>query len=499
MRITDLPTLLNLNRLKETQNQQNKKASSYKTGDIVEGKILEAQGKALVMMLNTGKLLRLQDMGNNTYQMGDALKMELLKEGDVLMGKVIEESVETMPKEALSEAALKQIGLESTEERKTVAKLLRLNGMPITKENVTLLTEAKKYVSRLSDLVKGNMIDAAKLPIDKNVKTILVEHLNKSDQLYAPSKEGETSTVKDLMNAEVDLRKELPTDTKSFLLAADKDASYLVNDKSVALTKAPANAYLSEKLDKVEYKSLVFNLKNNVANTVKNLVLLDKVILGSDSVTQQLERFAKNIKYIFDKSNITKTTHPELMKQLSEFEEISLKDYEAFEKSAEKLIEMLKKEPTMSAIDKAVTSAQVASIKNSLTYLNDMSQNLVFVQMPVQLNDQVQNMDLYIKKNPGKKKLDPNHCSIFLSLDTEHCHTVKTLLEVNHEKSSITFKLHDEDMVAYFEENMAELNERLKARGYLNVSLNAIEYKKDDTYVLDDDASSTEHYIDVKL
>lgn len=499
MRITDLPTLLNLNRLKQTHDQQNKKGVSYKTGDIVEGKILEAQGKALIMMLNTGKLLRLQDMGNNTHQMGDALKMELVKEGDVLMGKVIEEAVEDKPKEALSETALKQIGLESTEERKTVAKLLRLNGIPITKENVTLLTEAKKYVSRLSDLVKGNMIEADKLPIDKNIKTILVEHLNKSDQLYTPPKEGQTSTVKDLMNAELDLTKEVSTKAQSTLLAAEKDGSYLVSDKPVGVTKSSANAYLSEKLDKVEYKSLVFNLKNNVENTVKNLILLDKVILGSDSVTQQLERFSKNIKYIFNKSSITAMTHPELMKQLSEFEEISLKDYEAFEKSAEKLIEFLKSEPTMSAIDKAVTSAQVTTIKNSLTYLNDMSQNLVFVQMPVQLNDQVQNMDLYIKKNPGKKKVDPNHCSIFLSLDTEHCHTVKTLLEVNHEKSSITFKLHDEEMVRYFEGHMTELQEHLRARGYLNVSLKAIEYKKDDTHVLDGDTSSAEHYIDVKL
>ena len=499
MRITDLPTLLNLNRLKNNQNQDHKKGIQYKTGDIVKGKVLEAQGKALVMMLNSGKMLRLQDMGTSPHQMGDALKMELIKEGDILMGKVIEEPVDTGVKEDLSEAALRKIGLESTEERKTVAKLLRLNGMPVTKENVNLLTEAKKYISRLSDLVKGNIIDAGKLPIDKNVKTILVEHLNKSDQLYEVPKSNDMSTVKDLMAAEVDLTKGAPFIQKDALVAAEKTGIYEFDEKEFTVTKASANAYLSEKLDKVAYKSLVFNLKNNVENTVKNLVLLDKVILGSDSVTQQLDRFAKNIKFIFNKSHITNASHPELIKQLVEFEEISLKDYEAFEKSAQKLIDMLKTEPAMSEIDKAVTSAQVMSIKSSLTYLNDMSQNLVFVQMPVQLNDHVQNMDLYIKKNPNKKKVDPNHCSIFLSLDTENFNTVKTLLELNRDKASVTFKLKDEAMAKYFKDHLEELKDQLKDKGYLNVALNAIEYKKDDTYVLDEETSSIEHYIDVKL
>ncbi|MBN2899548.1 MAG: hypothetical protein JXO44_12310 [Clostridia bacterium] len=501
MRITDLSVMLNANRIKTNQEQDKKGSVLFKTGDVVEGKVLEAEGKSLVLMLNSGKLLQLQDMGNNNHQLGDALKMELVKEGEVLMGKVVDEPVSTMAdKESLSETALKQIGLESTEERKTVAKLLRLNDLPITKENVTLLTEAKKYVTRLSDLVKNNMLDASKLPIDKNVKTILVEHLNKSDQLYVAPKEGTGSTVKDLILAETELqRSPASTEAQSKLEQVAEKATPYVVERDGTVSKATANAFLSEKLDQVAYKSLVFNLKNNVENTVKNLVLLDKVILGSDSVTKQLERFSKNIKYIFNKSNISQSTHPDLFKQLAKFQEMPIKDYEAFEKAANKLIETMKETSSMSSIDKAVIASQVATIRNSLSYLNDMSQNLVFVQMPVQVNEHVQNMDLYIKKNPNRKKVDPNHCSIFLSLDTERCHTVKSLLEINHEKASITFKLKDEATVDYFNEHLDALKESLKEKGYFNVMLNAIEYQADEMNVLEEELPLSEHYIDVKL
>lgn len=498
MKIFDLPGLLNINRFKN--NQAEKKGDVFKTGDVVEGKILEAKGQALTLMLNSGKMLRLQDLGTRSHQLGDPLKMELVKEGDVLMGKIVDAPTEQAARKVdLSEGALKQIGLESTDERKTVAKLLRMNSVPITKSNVLALTEAKKYVSKLSDLIKSNLIDASKLPIDKNIKTVLVEHLNKSDQLYvSPQNKGDL-TVKELISAEIDLTKNNTFIQKDGVLTAEKIEVQEVKQADSPFSKAAANAYLSEKLDKIEYKSLVFNLKNNVENTVKNLVLLDKVILGSDSVTKQIERFSKNIKYIFTKSNISENSHPALIKLLHEFEEVSLRDFEKFGKTAAKLIDNMKQEPSMTAIDKDVLSSQVLTIKGSLSYLNEMSQNLIFIQMPVKLNDQMQNMDLYIKKNPKKKQIDPNHCSIFLSLDTSKCHTVKTLIELNHEKSNITFKLKDQEMVDYFKEHLDELSDVLKDKGYLNLVINAIEFKKDDHHILEDENVYEDHVIDVKL
>lgn len=494
MKIFDFSGLINLNKLKTSQN--GKKNIGFKTGDIIEGKILEIKGQALTLMIDTGKLVRLQDMESHQHQIGDALKMELVKEGEILMGKVMEMPEEPLVKEDLTESALKEIGLESTEDRKAVAKLLRMNSMPITKENVIALTEAKKYIGRLSDLVKNDLIDAGKLPIDKNIKTILVEHLNKSSDLYQSQDLKDQMTVKELMNSEVALSK---SESEKGQEAPKLQTENLMKAEKPENTVPMANTYLSEKLDKVEYKSLVFNLKHNVENTVKNLVLLDKVILGSDSVTKQLERFSKNIDYIFTKSDISLKSHPVLTNLLNEFEEISLRDFDKFEKTAEKLMEALKSEPELTSIDKDVLSGQIQTIKSSLSYLNDMSQNLVFVQMPVQLNDQVQNMDLYIKKNPKKKDIDPNHCSIFLSLDTENCHTVKTLLEVNRDVASITFKLKDEEMVAYFQEHLTLLEETLKDKGYHNALINAIEFKQNEDHVLEGEEDYSDHVIDVKL
>lgn len=494
MKIFDLPGMLNLNRLKN--NQTEKRSSPFKTGDVIEGKILEMKEKVLMIMLDTGKLVRLQDMASNKYQLGDSVKMELVKEGDVLMGKLVDATPENSQKEELTENALKQIGLEVTDERKDVAKLLRMNGLPITKSNVLALTEAKKHVARLSDLVKNNMIDASKLPVDKNVKTILVEYLNKSDQLYDTNKSD--LRVKDFIESELELAKESISQKNATEHAVPNDEGGAGKNKTTP-SIVSANTYLSDKLDNVKYKSLVFNLKNNVENTVKNIVMLDKIILGNDSVTKQLGRFSKNIEYIFQKSGITENSHPKLLSLLTEFEEISLRDFDKFEETAEKLLEQLKSEPSMTTIDKDVLGAQVATIKNALSYLNDMSQNLVFIQMPVKLNNQTQNMDLYIKKNPKKKKIDPNHCSIFLSLDTEHCKTVKTLLEINRDRSSVIFKLDNEEMVSYFNEHLDELETVLKDKGYLNLQLKAIEFKKDEQQLFDDDDEYEEHIIDVKL
>lgn len=70
---------------------------------------------------------------------------------------------------------------------------------------------------------------------------------------------------------------------------------------------------------------------------------------------------------------------------------------------------------------------------------------------------------------------------------------------MNRDTASITFKLKDEEMVAYFKEHLNLLEATLKEKGYHNALVNAIEFKQNEDHVLEGEEDYTDHVIDVKL
>jgi len=85
---------------------------------------------------------------------------------------------------------------------------------------------------------------------------------------------------------------------------------------------------------------------------------------------------------------------------------------------------------------------KVDNIKSDINFLNELNKHTVYFQIPLKIFDKNTNGELYIlKRNNGRKRIDPQNATVFLSLDTENLGQVDSLISVNKKNVSLNFRL----------------------------------------------------------
>ncbi len=521
MNISNLGGLIKLNKQSGVAKIGSK---TYSVGDIIEGKLVQIENTPAIL-LKDGKTLRIQSMLNQSLNLGDNIKIEIIKDMGVLVAKLVDGSVDTenLKMDRMTQKALLEIGMDSTDENKHVAKLLRVNDIPITRQNMSNIMEAKKHINTLINLINDESVDIKNVSIDKNIKTVLVEHFAKG---FTTVLEG--NSLKELVESEIALKdlklyssSKLQTDPlniKNDLENKETIKHLIESDKNIEFNyKKSENAQLktsdvdvkqiqyknlaTEKLNLIEFKSLVFNQKNNFENNIKNLVFLDKILLEEDTLASQIKRFSENVDFIIKKNGLDINKNPEIIKLFSDFQNLSLNDDKEFEELSKKLILKFDNDINLNSTEKSILMSQLHTIKNSMSYVNYINQDMAFVQIPMNINDNVENMSLYVKKKANESKIDPKRCNIFLSLGTKNCGEVKSMIEITPNSTNITFKLLDDEDVEYFKNHIEELKQRLAEFGYSNLIINSIKYEDNSSRFFDedDDMVISKHILDVKL
>jgi len=76
-----------------------------------------------------------------------------------------------------------------------------------------------------------------------------------------------------------------------------------------------------------------------------------------------------------------------------------------------------------------------------------------------------------LKRDPRKKKLDPNNITVFISLDTENLGQVDSLISINKKNVSVNMRVRDRGIIDFIKENYRELYDRMADKGYKLVDL----------------------------
>jgi len=76
-----------------------------------------------------------------------------------------------------------------------------------------------------------------------------------------------------------------------------------------------------------------------------------------------------------------------------------------------------------------------------------------------------------LKRNNGRKRIDPQNATVFLSLDTENLGQVDSLISVNKKNVSLNFRLEKNEIIDYIKENYIQLYEGLAKKGYKLVDI----------------------------
>lgn len=130
----------------------------------------------------------------------------------------------------------------------------------------------------------------------------------------------------------------------------------------------------------------------------------------------------------------------------------------------------------------AVLTQSTNRLAQNIDFLNQLNQTFTYVQIPLKMNGQNANGDLYVYTNKKNLAAKDGNVSAFLHLDMDHLGSVDVYVTMEKQKVSTNFKVRDDSVLDLIEEHIDWLNERLQKRGYL---LHAtVEKQEEETSVL---------------
>ena len=117
-------------------------------------------------------------------------------------------------------------------------------------------------------------------------------------------------------------------------------------------------------------------------------------------------------------------------------------------------------------------SQSTGALNQNLDFMNQLNQAFSYVQIPLKLENQNANGDLYVYANKKSLADKDGNLSAYLHLDLDNLGSVDVYVTMKSDKVSTNFKVADDSVLDLIEEHIGELNERLQKKGYsLNTSV----------------------------
>lgn len=116
---------------------------------------------------------------------------------------------------------------------------------------------------------------------------------------------------------------------------------------------------------------------------------------------------------------------------------------------------------------------RIDNIHNNIRFINEICNYSAYFQIPLNFKGNNETAQLYIlKRNPGKKKLDPDNLTVYLSLDTQNIGRVDSLININKKNIILNFRLEDKNLSEHFLSLYNDLYNILKNKGYKLIGMN---------------------------
>ncbi|HOM02732.1 MAG TPA: flagellar hook-length control protein FliK [Acetivibrio sp.] len=491
--------------------------SKLDTGDTLRARVVDIAANELLLKLGDGTLVNAGLMTSVDAKRGDIIDfivknkvnnqliLEILKDKGQNVG---EPNVEDEIKNSLM-----QLGIKPDKRNMEAAAGIRANGAQINAETIAKVVDAavrfknltvdkaaylvsnnitpeEKSIASLNRFAEGRInLSAELLDLasslrqieDKNVALTILEKLNFLD--YA-SQKREENTDNNASGIDYEDGKIYPEQKDGYIegnIAQKSDKDY-TGFKS----KLPDSDDIStENLDKIVKnvdieEEEILQLKKNTVDSISNYRE------NTDKAEKKLIELLRAIQAsednrVSDQSHSKGRDEVESIKK--SFEKMFVKvDEEAngrdinvreFYKDIYKKLEIVSKVLEDSDIPgKQEILNKIDNIKSDINFLNELNRHSVYFQIPFKIFDKNTTGELYIlKRNNGRKRIDPQNATVFLSLNTENLGQVDSLISVNKKNVSINLRLEKSEIYDFIKENYIELYEGLLKKGYKLVNI----------------------------
>lgn len=195
-----------------------------------------------------------------------------------------------------------------------------------------------------------------------------------------------------------------------------------------------------------------------------------------------LEKEHAVLSKLFQKPEFQRLMNTELAKQWmllpqeAEDKETVQKLYERSGRQLERLDTMLNE---IAKQDGALGKA-VNQLRGNLDFINQMNHLYTYVQLPVKMQNQNANGDLYVFTNKRSLAKKDGNVSALLHLDMENLGPLDIYVAMENQKVNTQFYVKNDEILDFLNEHMDLLTKRLQERGYdVTIGSQTREEKKD--------------------
>lgn len=499
----------------ETSEGSQKSQSAFSIGDRLTGTLKSLSGNNVQIDLKGSGLVSVQVNGlsvnlMNTLGSNDILNqsikvtIELTGAGSHLEGILLEENLEQGLAAAVSKQILTRLNLPVNELNLKAVELLNQYKLEPNSVSIKALVDGSISASKLSQLPQETL---QKLDAHLTLKEALVQLLktdksvlsSPNNQMQSTQQTGNVPLIQTMLNQtvmtqineglqapigvegqlvkqeDVTLLSSVEIDSMETSQLAILDDSQdqmgkektqlnrtmqgniataeneMLRNKAVSETKESI-LKMSEMLSRTDIDKLAVLLKAGMPLTIKNALESDQILFGNNKMSKQLLNVLEAIEKT-DFSNIAQDIESFLVESLLE------EDYSNEEqlKKMSQLITQLKDMPETSELKEAL-----GQVKSSMEFIKEINQNMVFIQLPVKMDDTMSTVDLFVKKRKSGSN-NQDELKILLALNTETTGNVHAFIDWNKDRLKLTFKLDTDEWVQLYKTEVEPLQESLKS------------------------------------
>lgn len=426
-------------------------------GEVFTGEVTDISGENVTIRFDSGKALTAkmqQDVEGFTFQKGELVTFQVSDKTD---SQVSIKPLDIGGQEyIMASRALEAAGVVVDEENLSMIKgLIDLN-MPIDKNTINNVI---KLLNAYPDTDMNTVLRMYKLDIPVNVDNInvfeaykhnesniasdaskLARDISNLPELIINSGENNkaakvTADIIELFSKDENTFSQ-PEKVKEFVEKLIEKTGSLKEDFPAENNREPENYYTVREFAKLISRPEVYD-----SDTFREM-------LGSDEFKDFIESIVKEKTFIkpeefADKEEVRKF-----------FEEL-----DTLVKEGEKLLK--RNELTHTDAFKGFNS-----VKSNVSFMNDLSRQLAFVQIPVKFNEGERKGDLYVYANRKSRVSKGDECSALLHLDMANLGSMDIYVKLSQVNISTNFCLESEEMLDFIYEHIDILTKRLNDKGY---------------------------------
>lgn len=453
-------------------------SDGWKPGQMFSGQITDITAQDVTILLDNQQLLHARMGEAVELSIGQQLLFQVKEhQGDQVIIRPMEPQGET-EQNAAAMKALAANGLTASERNVGIANALMEAGMPLDRAHMQkVMQQAVRFPEAdVKQLVAMNRLE---LPVTEETIRQYVQYTKQEHQLSGQIGKAVQSF---LGETEGILQNQIPSElqvwnqqlTELFGWKPEMETESI--DSKVASTgteqskQGPVEPAVSRQLSEAVRQQLAEAglSEEQIRQAVKPQKTTGQFLVQLTQMLQQapdqeaVSRFMKSGSYLqlLEKGIQEEwTLDPKTMKEPQEIDRLYQKLFEQLEKLSEQLKQF--------GGNGSSYQEQSGNMRENLQFMQQLNQQFVYAQLPMRMNEQDANSELYVYANRKKLQQGKDGVKVLLHLDMPHLGSTDILVRLKDKKLHADFTMADETAVSLVADNMEELAQKLTKKGYV--------------------------------